>query len=114
MRHSKGPRPLQASKGGVSSHTSQRFLLCRRHQGSRSCQKAFGVSDGDSLRALLHYARREVGAVTEGQWFADNAHAIAGIQLEMAGLQNFRIAYVNLHLAGSRLQEHMPAHGSSV
>src|SRR5258708_4105033 len=25
-----------------------------------------------SLRALLHYARREVGAVTEGQWFADN------------------------------------------
>ena len=66
------------------------------------------------MRALLNNTSRKVGAVTGGQRFADNAHAIARIQFEASGLENSRIAKMNINLLLGRLKNYMAAHGRSI
>src|SRR5438876_10996152 len=98
MRRSKEPSQQKWQSGGASSHTPQGFLLIWSQGGSWREEIAFGIANGDGLRALLHDARGEVRTVAQSQWFSDDAHVIAGIQLQMTGLWNFGVAEVNVHL----------------
>jgi len=73
-------------------------------------RETFGIANGDGLGALLYDARGKVCSTAESQGFANDADVVTRVQIEVAGLQKFSVAEMDVQWTGGCLKQEMDAH----